>query len=83
MVSDASDYGMGAALAQYREGCCQPLRFFSCNFNSAQKNYSTYDRELTAVFEAIKYFKHFLEFQEIFVATDHKPLIFAFKQKSD
>lgn len=45
--------------------------------------YSTNYRELTAIKEAIKYFQHFLEGREFFVYTDHKPLIYAFKQKAD
>lgn len=83
VVSDASDYCMGAALEQFRVGSWHPLAFFSRNFSSTQKKYSMYDRELTAVYESIKHFKHYLEFRNFYFATDHKPLIYAFKQKSD
>lgn len=38
VISDASDYGMGAALEQFQEGSWKPLAFFSRGFNSAQKN---------------------------------------------
>lgn len=38
---------------------------------------------MTAAYEAVKYFKRFLEFRDFHIATDHKPLIYAFNQKSD
>lgn len=51
---------------------CQPQK----------KNYSTYDRELLAMYLAIKYFKHMLEGQSFTVYTDHRALLTAFKEKS-
>jgi len=44
--SDASDTQMGAVLEQYLQGQWELLGFFSKKFSSAQRNYSTYDREL-------------------------------------
>lgn len=61
----------------------RPLSFFSRKFTPTQKNYSTLDRELTAVFESIKYFRYFLEGHEFRIVTNHKPLILLFKQKSE
>lgn len=83
LVTDASDFGMGAALEQMISGSWRPLSFFSRKFTPTQKNYSTFDRELTAIFESIKYFRYFLEGREFRIVTDHKPLIFVFKQKSE
>ena len=83
VVSDASDFAMGAVLEQFTKGSWSPLAFFSQKFTSAQKKYSAYDRELTAAYEAIKYFKYFLEGREFKLLTDHKPLIYAFMQKSE
>lgn len=71
----------GGVVEQFCKGGWKPLAFFSRNFSSTQRNYSTYDRELTAIFESIKYFRHFLEGREFKVVTDHKPLIYAFSQK--
>lgn len=56
---------------------------FLWKFNPAQLNYSAYDRELTTIYEAVKYFKHFLEGREFKVITDHKPLIYVFQQRAD
>ena len=44
---------------------------------------TAYDRELTAIYEAIKEFKHFLEVRNFSILTDHKPLTYAFLQKSE
>ena len=44
--------------------------------------YSTYDRKLTAIFESVKYFRHFLEGQNFSEFTDHWPLTYALSQNS-
>lgn len=61
----------------------QPLGFFSKKLSPAQIKYSTYDRELLAIYEANKYFKHMLEGRDFIIYTDHKPLIYAFTKKND
>ena len=43
--------------------------------------YSAYDRELTAIYEAIRDFRYFLEGQTFTIVTDHKPLIYMFSQR--
>jgi len=83
LITDASDYAMGAVLEQQNENEWDPLAFFSRKFTAAQCNYSAYDRELTAIFEAIKYFSHFLEAAEFQILTDHKPLVYAFAPRSE
>lgn len=80
---DASSFGMGAVLEQNVNGSWQPLGFFSKKLNDAQKKYSTYDRELLAIYSAIKYFRHLLEGRPFKIFTDHKPLIYAFHQNLD
>ena len=85
LVTDASQIGMGASLEQ--RACdnyiWKPLVFFSRKFSSAQRTYSAYDRELTAVYEAVRHFKYFLEGQSFKIVTDHKPLIHAFTRRSE
>lgn len=80
---DASESAVGAVLHQFVDGNRQPLAFYSKKLSSAESRYSTYDRELLAIYLGIKHFKHFLEGREFLVNTDHKPLIYAFKQSSD
>ena len=84
IVSDASDSGMGAALEQLSLiGIWEPLAFFSKKFSASQRKYSAYDCELTAIYEAVKYFSFLVEGRDFKILTYHKPLIYAFMQKSE
>ncbi|GFT87571.1 transposon Ty3-I Gag-Pol polyprotein [Trichonephila clavipes] len=80
---DASDYAIGGALHQVVDSELQPLAFFSRKLTSSEKSYSTYDRELLAIYSAIRHFRYMLEARDFTVFTDHKPLTYAFRQKSD
>ncbi|GFX52820.1 retrovirus-related Pol polyprotein from transposon opus [Trichonephila clavipes] len=80
---DASDYAIGGALHQVVDSELQPLAFFSRKFTSSEKSYSAYDRELLAIYSAIRHFRYMLEARDFTVFTDHKPLTYAFRQKSD
>ena len=74
---------MGVSPEQRFDAFWKPLASFPRKFSPSQLNYSAYDRESAAVFEAIRYFKFFLEGQIFKLVTDHKPLIFAFNQRSE
>ncbi|GFX82733.1 transposon Tf2-11 polyprotein [Trichonephila clavipes] len=82
---DASDYAIGGALHQVvgGRGSRVPLAFFSRKLTSSEKSYSAYDRELLAIYSAIRHFRYMLEARDFTVFTDHKPLTYAFRQKSD
>ncbi|GFX83711.1 retrovirus-related Pol polyprotein from transposon 17.6 [Trichonephila clavipes] len=80
---DASDYAIGGALHQVVDSELQPLSFFSRKLTSSEKSYSAYDRELLAIYSAIRHFRYMLEARDFTVFTDHKPLTYAFRQKSD
>ena len=49
----------------------------------AETNYSTFDREVLAMYLAIKHFRHFIEGREFHVWTDHKPLTFSIATNSN
>lgn len=83
LTTDASDIAVGAVLQQHINGHLQPLGFYSKRLTEAQKRYSTYDRELLAIFLAIKHFRYMVEGRIFEIHTDHKPLIFAFNKKQD
>ena len=83
LVTDASTTAMGAVLQQHVKEVWQPLAFFPRKLSPAQQKYSAYDRELLAIYEAVKHFRHMLEARHFIVLTDHKPLTFAFNQKKD
>lgn len=57
LVTDASDTGMGAVLEQLIDNQWKPLAYFSRSFNKAQRSYSAYDRELTAIYEHLIFFE--------------------------
>lgn len=80
---DASNYAVGAALQQLNNGHLEPLGFYSKRMTDTQKRYSTYDRELLGIYQAIRHFKHMIEGRECTIHTDHKPLTFAFLQKPE
>lgn len=82
LTTDASDSAMGAVLEQVIDGTRQPLGFFSRKFTLTQTRYSAYDRELLAIYTAIQYFRHLIEGRDTVIYTDHKPLIYAFDQRS-
>jgi cleavage and polyadenylation specificity factor subunit 1 len=83
LVTDSSTTAMGAVLQQREQDVWQPLAFFSRKLSPAQQKYSAYDRELLAIYEAVRHFRHMVEARHFTVFTDQKPLIFAFHQKRD
>jgi cleavage and polyadenylation specificity factor subunit 1 len=74
---------MGTVLQQRLRNAWQPLAFLSRKLSPAQQKYSAYDRELLAIYEAVKHFRHMLEARHCLIFTDHKPLVYASKQKRD
>lgn len=83
VVTDASDKAIGAVLQQCKDNVWEPLAFFSRKLSPSQIKYSPYDRELLAIYEAIKYFRHMLEARHFIVYTDHKPISFAFHERKN
>ena len=83
IMTDASDVAIGAVLQQYLDGQWCPLSYFSRKLSPTEQRYSTFDRELLAVYSAIHHFRHFLEAREFYVLTDHKPLTHSLNSKPD
>jgi cleavage and polyadenylation specificity factor subunit 1 len=83
IMSDASDIAVGAVLQQFVEGTWHPISYFSRKLSPAETKYSTFDRELLAIFLAIKHFRHFIEGRDFHIWTDHKPLTFSFATNSN
>ena len=83
LFTDASDTSVGAVLQQKTGEGWEPLGFFSKKLSPTEAKYSAFDRELLAIYVAIKYFRHMVEARDFTIYTDHKPLIYAFKRKSD
>ncbi|KAK3797489.1 hypothetical protein RRG08_040971 [Elysia crispata] len=83
LTSDASDQAVGAVLEQYVDGFWQPLAFFSKQLRLPEQKYSTFDRELLALYLAIQHFKYLLEERSFTMFTDHKPLVGAMSKAFD
>ncbi|XP_071906057.1 uncharacterized protein [Coffea arabica] len=63
-------HGIGAVLLQ--EG--RPVAYFSEKLNGAALNYSTYDKELMALVQALQTWQHYLRPREFVLHTDHESL---------
>ena len=83
VYTDASDFAIGGAIHQVADGVTGPLAFYLRKLTAAERNYSTYDRELLAMFATVKHFQTQLEGREFCIQTDHKPLQYAFVSISD
>jgi hypothetical protein len=68
--TNASGYAMGAVLMQGG----RPICYHSEVFHGEVLNYPTYDKELYALVQAVKKWKHYLMGKETIIHTDHQPL---------
>lgn len=73
---DASGKGAGGCLMQKQNGEYRVIAYASMSFSEAQTNYSTIERELTAIRWGIQSFKPFIYGIKFILYTDHKPLIY-------
>lgn len=71
LAVDSSNIAIGAVLQQWKNNIVEPLAYFSKKLSQTERKYSTFDRELLAVYSSIKHFRHFLEGREFVVLTDH------------
>ena len=83
IMSDASDIAVGAVLQQVTDGQWHPIAYFSRKLSPTERCYSTYDRELLAMYLSVKHFRYFIEGRSFSLYTDHKPLTFSMSTKSE
>ena len=75
--TDASDRAIGAILSQQDEdGHWHPVAYLSRKMIPAEGNYEVHDKELLAIVDAFKHWRHYLEGarHEVLVLTDHNNL---------
>ena len=75
--TDASNYAItGIFSLRAEDGNVHPVVFFSCTLMGAELNYDTHDKELLAIFEVFKTWRHYLELlhHTINIVTNHKNL---------
>jgi hypothetical protein len=76
---DTSNYAIGAVLMQKGEkDILHPVAFFSKTMNDVQRNYDVYNRELLALVETFRHWRHYLHSaaQKVKVHTDHANLLY-------
>ena len=59
------------------------LAFFSRRLTDTETKYSTFGRELLAIYSSVRHFRHSLEGREFIIFTDHKPLVYALRNASE
>jgi hypothetical protein len=80
--TDASDVAIGAVLSQVQDGVVRVIAFASNTLSPSQRNYCTTRKELVAVVQFTRHFRHYLLGRPFLVRTDHGSLtwLLRFKQ---
>ncbi|GBG85385.1 hypothetical protein CBR_g40027 [Chara braunii] len=74
VTTDASQYGIGAVLAQQDGKKLRPIEHMSKKMPSKKLAKSTYERELYALYKALVHWRHFLLGRFFYLRTDHQTL---------
>lgn len=70
ITTDASNEALGVVLTQEHDGKDMPIAYYSYTLNSAEKNYSTIEKECLAIIKTVQTFHHFLYGKEFEIRTD-------------
>ena len=77
--TDTSDYAIAGILSNIcPDGEICLVAFYSCTLTAPKLNYDMHDKELLAIFEAFRLWRHYLEdsASPVDVVTDHKNLVY-------
>ena len=69
---NASDYSLSVVITQLGH----PIAFHPKTFSDTVRRYSTYEKELYAIVQALKQWRHYILGKETTILTYHKPLHF-------
>ena len=77
---DASDFAIGSVLSQFdNNGVLHPIAFHSRRFSPPEINYDIHDKELLAIIDSFKVWRHYLISADpdnpTLVLSDHKNLV--------
>jgi len=82
VITNASNYGVGAVLGQMHKTKFRPVAFASATFSETQRRYSTGDKEALACLWAVEKWRVYLWGRAFKMITDHSALVSLFG-KSD
>ena len=71
LENDACEYGIGSALLQGGK----PIAFASRSLSESERRYAQIEKEILPVTYGLEKFHHYTLGREVFVVTDHKPLV--------
>ncbi|KAK2451735.1 hypothetical protein QL285_010765 [Trifolium repens] len=80
IMCDASNYAVGAVLAQRVDKAAYVIYYASRTLDSAQSNYTTTEKELLAIVFALDKFRSYLLGSKVIVFTDHAALKYLLKK---
>ena len=83
VTTDASKYAIGGVLEQQGPNGWEPLSFYSAKLADHQIKWPAYDRELLAMFKAVRHFRPMVEGHAFTIFTDQEALVPSMKKKSD
>ncbi|XP_059146787.1 uncharacterized protein LOC131934712 [Physella acuta] len=75
LVTDASNYGLGACLMQEVDKVLRPIFYLSRSLNKTEQNYSTVEKECLAIVWSMTKLQKYLLGRKFILLTDHKPLL--------
>ncbi|GBG79331.1 hypothetical protein CBR_g29481 [Chara braunii] len=74
VTTDASQYGIGAVLAQQEGKKLRPVEYMSKKMSSKKLAKSTYERKLYALYKALVHWRHYLLGRFFYLRIDHQTL---------
>ena len=79
--TDACNHGIGSVLSQVKDGVEHPVPSASRTLTKAERNYCVTRKDLLAVVEFVRQFRHYLLGPKFRIRTDHAPLCSVLKTK--
>ena len=81
IMCDASDYAMGVVLGQRTDKIFKAIYYANKNFNEAQENYSTTEKEMLAMVFACEKFRPYILGSHVVIHTDHAAIKYLMTKK--
>lgn len=76
--TDASGFAIGAVLSQVQDQQEKVIAYASRSLNRSEQNYCVTRRELLAIVNFLRHFRHYLLGREFLIRCDHQPLKWIF-----